>query len=103
MAKNAAKKQPEARNILYLLTYFLVWLSGLVVYVTEGQKSRRAKFHALQAIFLGVIITILALIPFINLIALLLWIYGLYVGVKAYEGSDVSMPVLGDYAKSYSG
>ena len=96
------KQNVEGHNILYILNYFLLWLSGLLVYVTEGQKSKRAKFHALQAIFLGIVITILAYFPIINLVALLLWIYGLYVGVKAYEGEDISMPVLGDYAKRYS-
>jgi len=97
------KPAPEGKRIIYVLTYFLVWLSGIVVYVTEGQRDKRLKFHALQAIFLGVIIFILGYIPYINILALLLWLYGLYIGVKAYDGVDVVVPVLGDYAKRYSG
>lgn len=103
MATTATKK--EGNRLVYIFAYILTWLSGIIVYVTEGQHDKRAKFHALQAIFLGIIIFIVYLIPlpFFYILAILLWIYGIYVGVKAYDGKDVMIPVLGDYAKKYSG
>jgi uncharacterized membrane protein len=62
------------------------------------------KFHAIQAILLGIAAFIIVLIPvpFFYLIGFLVWIYGMYVGVVAYNGRDISMPVIGEYAEKYS-
>ena len=94
-------------NIIYLFTYLLTWITGIIVYVTEGQRSERVKFHALQAIFLGVIAIIVYVIfspiPYLgSVLAFLLWLYGMYIGYQAYRGTDVSIPVIGDYARKYS-
>ncbi|MGC9076687.1 MAG: DUF4870 domain-containing protein [Conexivisphaera sp.] len=94
-------------NIIYLLTYLLTWITGMIVYVTEGQRSERVKFHTLQAIFLGVIAMILGVVlsPIHYLgsvLILLIWLYGMYIGYEAYRGTDVSVPVIGDYARKYS-
>ena len=105
MAKQTNTTTTDSKNLVYILAYVLLILTGLLVYITEGQKNKRAKFHALQAIFLGIIIIVLGFfwfIPFVDLIDVILWLYGIYVGVIAYDGTDVSMPVLGDYAKQYS-
>lgn len=96
-------KEKSDKEIIYVLNYLVLFLSGILVYVTEGQRNKRAKFHALQAIFLGVIVFLLSYFPFVNIIALVLWIYGIYIGVRAYDGIDMSIPVIGDYAKRYSG
>lgn len=94
-------------NVIYLFTYLLTWITGIIVYVTEGQRSERVKFHALQAIFLGVIAMIVAIIfspiPYLgSVLFFLLWLYGMYIGYQAYRGTDVSIPVIGDYARRYS-
>lgn len=105
-AKNQTKQAKPASSdmgILFIFSYLLTWLSGIIVYITEGQKDKRQKFHALQAIMLGIILTILSFIPFIGWIILLFgWLYGLYVGWKAYNGTDLEMPLIGKYAKDYS-
>ncbi len=101
----ASKKQNTGKSdkrVFYLFAYVLAFLSGIAVYVTEGQRNSRAKFHALQAILLGIVIFILAYIPYINILALILWLYGLYIGLRAYEGTDVEIPGLGEYARKYS-
>src|SRR5271157_644074 len=89
------------KDILYILTYLFTFLSGIIVFVTVGQKNARLKFHALQAIILGIVGFVLGFIPFIGgLFALVLWIYGIYVGYRAYEyNDDISVPVIGDFAK----
>ena len=99
-----ATKQTKAqtKSIVLFFAYLLTWLSGIIVYITAGQSDKRAKFHALQAIFLGVIAFIIGFIPIISLLSILIWLYGLYIGWKAYDGQDVMIPVLGDYAKQYS-
>ncbi|MGC8567021.1 MAG: DUF4870 domain-containing protein [Caldisphaera sp.] len=100
--------QKDKGNIVYIITYLLTWLTGIIIYVTEGQKDKRVKFHSLQAIFLGIIGTILDLIlffvPFLGPILLfLIWLYGMYIAYKAYNGVDMKVPALGDYAARYSG
>jgi uncharacterized membrane protein len=99
---NTAKGSDE--SILYLVTYLLTWLTGILIFITAGQKNKRLKFHAVQAIIVGIIIFILGWIPFIGwLIAVVLWLYGMYVGYQAgYQGKDILMPVIGDFAKKYS-
>ncbi len=97
----------EAGNILYIFTYLFSWLSGLVIFVTEGQNNKRMKFHSLQAIFLGitavVVNIVLFFIPFLgSFLAFLIWLYGMYVAIEAYEGKDVNVPLIGDYATKYS-
>lgn len=100
--------EKEKGNIMYIFTYILSWITGIIVYITEGQKSARLKFHSLQAIFLGitaiVIDLILFFIPFLGpFLAFLIWVYGIYIAVKAYNGEDIKAPVIGDYAAKYAG
>lgn len=99
--------QKEKGNIMCIFAYILSWLSGIIVYITEGQNDKRLKFHALQAIFLGITATVLSFIlffiPYLGpFLAFLIWVYGMYIAVKAYNGVDIKAPVLGDYAAKYS-
>jgi uncharacterized membrane protein len=97
------KQNRRGNGLAYIFAYLLTWLSGLIVFITVGQNDKRAKFHALQAIFLGVVLFIIGWIPIVGwIIELLGWLYGLYIGYQAYEGKDVEMPVIGTYARQYS-
>ena len=99
----AAKSGRQGKNeILCIVTYLLLWLTGILVYITEGQRSKRMKFHALQAIFLGIVVFVISFIPIIRILGLLLWLYGLYVGVMGYNNKDIEMPLIGKYARQYS-
>ena len=98
----------EKGDIMYIFTYLLSWISGILVFVTKGQTDKRMKFHSLQAIFLGIVATVLDFVLFFipvlgSLLAFLIWLYGMYIAVKAYEGNDVKIPVIADYAAKYSG
>ncbi len=98
-------------GIMFIFCYLLTWLSGIIVYVLYGSKNKDLRFHAIQAILLGVIISVIGIIPLIlpfnsyffslliDLVILILWLYGIYVGYKASQGVDISMPVIGDLAK----
>jgi hypothetical protein len=33
------------------------------------------------------------------LLGLLIWVYGLYIGFKAYNGVDVEIPIITDFVK----
>ncbi|MEM0140400.1 MAG: hypothetical protein QXZ44_07330, partial [Ferroplasma sp.] len=37
-----------------------------------------------------------------DLIIGVIWLYGIYIGYSASQGSDAIIPVLGDYAKDYA-
>ncbi len=99
----AKQTQSKAKNqdIIYIFAYLLTWLSGIIVFLIAQNDSRK-KFHGLQALFLGVIAIILWFIPFVGIIDILIWLYGMYIGIMAYGGKDVMVPVLGDFAKQYS-
>ena len=97
----------EKGDIMYIFIYLLSWLSGIIVFVTKGQNDKRMKFHSLQAIFLGIVAIVLDFVLFFipilgQLIAFLIWLYGMYIAFKAYEGKDIKVPVIADYAVKYS-
>lgn len=80
-----------------------------MIYLTLGQEDSRLKFHAVQAIFLGFVIWIiwyvggfLPLSGVIRIIALLLWLYGLWLGWQGSKGRDIAAPFIGRYAREYS-
>ena len=95
------------RRLLLVFAYLLTWLSGVIVFVINGDRDKNLRFHSLQAIFLGIFITIIwigsfLLIPSVRiidyLVVFLLYLYGLYVGIQAYSGRSISIPVIGKLA-----
>lgn len=103
----ASKNQKHERNLIMCIgTYFFLWLSGIIVYLfTHRKEDEYLKFHAMQAILLGIIITIvgwLSFIPFLSILLIILWIYGIYVGYEASEGRDIEMPIIGAFAKKHA-
>lgn len=98
----AGKKSTQNRNmIIYIAIYFFTWLSGLVAFLlAKGDKSMR--FHGLQSIVLGIVIVVLSFLPFIGIISLLFWLYGIYVGYEAGKGNDINMPIIGKLVKPYA-
>ncbi len=105
----ASKKGGDAgrqniKSAIFIFAYLFEWLSGIIVYVlAEGNK--REKLHAMQAIVLGVCAIAVSIIfgftvPVLGaLLGLLIWVYGLYVGFKAYNGVDVEIPIITDFVK----
>ena len=116
-------------NVAALLSYIFTWVSGLIFFVME-KESRLVRFHAVQALILGVIALVLsfaswpiwiviaiisAFLPDI-LSMLVMGITGLimfvvflaiFVGwivgmVKAYQGEYFKLPVIGNFAEKYS-
>lgn len=113
MAKKTS--QPD-NNVWFIIAYIIPLITGILVLLINGDKNKRLKLHAIQAIFLGIAIIVvsiifglLALVSFGllgvlgTLIELILWLYGIYVGFEAYNGKDVPIPTITDYAKRYSG
>ncbi len=39
----------------YILVYLLEWVTGIVYFITWGNKDKRMKLHSMQAVVLGAI------------------------------------------------
>lgn len=105
----ARENDTESKDITYFLTYLLLWITGLIILLTKAKENKRFKFHAFQAILLGVVSAIIAILFTIvgagglsALISFILWIYGLYIGYMAYLNEDKQIPYLANYAKTHS-
>ena len=108
MAKKSSKTSLGMdENIEALLAYVLGWLTGIVFLVVE-KKSKFVKFHAAQSLVVFLTLSVLAfifgLIPIlgwvlavlIDLLAFILWIILM---LKAYQGEEWEVPILGEYAR----
>lgn len=79
-----------------LLSYIFSPIIGIVVLLMEDKKNRPfLKHHAVVSIAVGVV-TILLSWACIGLIA---YIYGIYVGIKAYQGETVEVPVISNFVR----
>lgn len=90
------------RNTTAALSYVLGWLTGIVILLLE--KDPFVRFHAMQSVVAFGILTILAMVPFVNLVlsplimivSFVLWLVLIF---KAYQGEEFKLPVIGDFAK----
>jgi uncharacterized membrane protein len=105
----------QDNSIMYVIAYLIPILTGVLVYIMYN-NNKRLKFHAIQAIILGIAILFVDIIFYIisfvifppifyagSIIEIILWVYGLYIGYKASLGTDISIKYIGDYASSQSG
>lgn len=95
------------QNVAGLLCYLVGWVSGLFIFLIE-KENKFVRFHAMQSIItfggLTILYMVLAyipvigwiLIPFVGLLQLALWILLM---VKAYQGEQFKLPVIGDLAE----
>ncbi|MFH1593648.1 MAG: DUF4870 domain-containing protein [Candidatus Omnitrophota bacterium] len=104
LGKSSTGMQP---NLAAALCYLLGFVSGLIFFLVE-KENKFVRFHAMQSIVtfgilfvVGVILPLIpfigwALIPFLGLFNLILWIVLM---VKAYQGERLKLPVAGDIAE----
>lgn len=95
-----------------ILAYVFGWLGGLIVLFGVKDNERNTKFHAAQAITLGLGYVILNMaynfipvtIPFFSTAIWAVYIIGMIMGiVKASKEEDPELPVIGGIAKSIFG
>jgi uncharacterized membrane protein len=102
------------QNVAVGLSYVFVWLSGLIIFLTEKQ-NRTVRFHAMQSmLFFGglsvifVLLEIVAVVgvPFIGLLSWLVWlvwVVGWFVLViNGFMGKNFKLPIVGEYAEKYT-
>ncbi len=95
------------KNIACALTYVFGWVSGLVFFLAEKQ-DKDVRFNAAQSIVVFGALTVLGMVPAIGVVlspiiflgGLVLWIV---LVVKAYQGTALKLPVVGDLANKFAG
>ena len=79
-----------------LLSMIFAPLVGIIALLIEDKKSRPfIKYYAVQSIILGVLSILLSGVC----IGVIVWVYGIYIGIKAYGGEYVQIPVITDFCK----
>ena len=79
-----------------LLSYIFAPLIGIIMLLVEDKKNRPfIKYNAWVSICLGVVGIVLSWLC----IGILVWIYGIYVGIKSYQGEWVEVPVISDFVR----
>lgn len=100
------------------VAYILTWITGLIIFLIADKNDRFVRFHAMQAIILGIALFVLwavlqlfAILPdpigaifgiaqsLLALVALILIVIGIVTGAT---GRRWKMPLLGNYAEKYA-
>ena len=96
-----------SKNAAAALSYVLGPITGVVFLILE--KDSFVRFHAMQSIFLfgglfalqwliGVTVILIPLIPLISLLGFILW---LVLILKAWQGVEYEVPVVGSFARRF--
>jgi uncharacterized membrane protein len=80
-----------------MLAYIFSPLVPIIIMVMEDKKNRPfLKAHNAQALILGIITVITSSFC----IGILVWFYAIYLGIQAYNGKIVEIPVITNFCKS---
>jgi len=103
-----AKKEADCleklpKNTKAALCYVGVWVTGLIFLLLE-KKDRFVRFHAMQSLVTFIGLTILTMVPIIGwilspLIMILGFILWIVLIIKAYQGEEFVLPIVGEFAK----
>ena len=82
---------------LWALLGYIFGIVALLALLLEDKKERPfVKYHAINALVLWVIIVITSWFC----VGFIFWFYSIYLGIRAYGGEWVEVPVLTDLAKN---
>ena len=104
----SAQVSPDATSddkLWSLLSYIFSPLIPVIVLLMEDKKSRPfIKYHAVQALVLGVVELVIAVFlgwtVILACVPLLIFIYLIYLGIQAYQGKMVTVPVVTNFVKN---
>lgn len=104
----SAQVSPDATSddkLWSLLSYIFSPLIPIIVLLMEDKKSRPfIKYHAVQALVLGVVELVIAVFlgwtVILACVPLLIFIYLIYLGIQAYQGKMVTVPVVTNFVKN---
>jgi uncharacterized membrane protein len=91
------KPEVTDNDRMWALLGYIVPIIALIALLLEEQKARPfIRYHAVQALMIGAITLVLSLTACGWIIP---WVYGIYLGIQAYQGKWVEIPALTDFAK----
>lgn len=122
-APQGAAAADDNQNIIAALGYFIPLVAVIMLFIEPYKNNRFIRFHSFQSIIfnvafivlwvvLGVLGTIIGFIPVIQVVAIVLVPVYLLLGlayfvawimlmVKAFQGQEWSLPMVGGYAAKY--
>lgn len=88
-----------------LLAYVLSPVVPIIILLLQEKKDRPfIKYHNAQALVLGIVNLILAIVlgwtVFLSCIPFIIWLVMVYWGIKAYQGEYVVIPVVTNFVKN---
>lgn len=96
---------PTGNRTYAAVAYVLTWLTGLIIFFMADKSDKYARWHAIQAIGLGIALVVVGIvlqflpIPFLDT---LFWIAAIVLivilAVKAHKGESIRLPVIADVA-----
>lgn len=101
----ASAAHPNSKT-LAAVAYILTFVTGLIIYFVAPKDDRYARWHAIQAIGVGVAALVVSIVlnflPFMGMLSML-WSLAVLVAViilavKAYQGNSIRLPVVADMA-----
>ena len=95
------------KNTAAALCYLLGWVTGIVFLLIE-KEDKFVRFHAMQSVVVFGILTLASFVPvvgwilspFLMLAGFILW---LVLMVKAYQGEEFELPIVGKLARQWLG
>src|SRR5713226_8786659 len=102
--------QTDQTNRLLAALSYPIWIIALVIVFTDMKKDAFMRHHGWTALFWGIawfiiIYGVLGFIAFpygLNRLVRLVWLaLSIYYAVQAYNGKEVSIPLVSDFAKKY--
>lgn len=95
-------------RVLAAVAYVLTWITGLIIFFV-AKNDKYARWHAVQAIGLGIFAFVVSLILRIlplgilsNVWWILVIVAVIILAVKAYQGEKFRLPLLADWADKYA-
>jgi uncharacterized membrane protein len=104
MAAQAGPEVTSDDKLWALLTYVFSPLVPIIIYLMEDKKNRPfIKAHNAQALVLGLVNIVLSVVLgwtlILSCVPLLVWFYLVYLGIQAYGGKYVEIPVITNFCK----
>lgn len=89
------------QNKLLAAIGYPIWIVALIMALTDTSKQDPfVKFHAWQALFLGIAGFVIAIVPFIGWLAwMVIFVMQIYYAIQAYGGKYFEVPVIYGLAK----
>ncbi len=103
MSNQVYDVNPETTSddrLMALLSYIFPVIVPLIILLTDERKNRAfQKLHAVQSLALSVLVAIATILVITSCLAPVIYIWGIVVGVKAYQGQNMAIPFVTDFVK----